>query len=249
MEGYKEEFLLQKYVDKKIANYVEPSRLGTPKGDPIGFSKDKYSATLYMLYHLPLKAIAKNYNFSYGLLRKWRTEDSFMALFKQHCRDFASLFIERHLIARANAIAPMIDEEIRSTPIDKVGTLLPRAIVEYDTAFLELKYYSIHLIQTISDELERNLTDRNVYVISVIYVFLKSLWMLIKPGEISPTFEVPQMAYRNDLTMIYDRIRQKTIQDAQVIIGNSFIKQNPTEKERKEAMYLGCIINKVLEKR
>ena len=41
--------LLVDFITSKVEGYLEPSRKGTPKGDPIGFSSMKFLATLLAL--------------------------------------------------------------------------------------------------------------------------------------------------------------------------------------------------------
>ncbi len=69
--------LLETYIVKKIRQYKEPSRQGTPKGDPVGFMRPKYAAALWCLYDVPLKVVAEKAGVSEGLIRKWRTERNF----------------------------------------------------------------------------------------------------------------------------------------------------------------------------
>lgn len=66
------------FIQRKLREYVEPSREGTPKGEPIGLSKKKYHAALLAgLTSLDLKQVAREVHVSYDLVRKWRTEDAF----------------------------------------------------------------------------------------------------------------------------------------------------------------------------
>jgi hypothetical protein len=67
-------------VDALLKNYVEPSRKGTAKGDPIGLSRQKLetailAAILYPL--LPLKEIGKIVGVSETQLRVWRVQPAF----------------------------------------------------------------------------------------------------------------------------------------------------------------------------
>jgi hypothetical protein len=84
--------LLDAFIDSKLANYVEPTKKGTPKGEPVGFSLTKYKATLYALRSEDVKAQSKALGISYGLLRKWRTEEAFKRLVFQHREEFANSF-------------------------------------------------------------------------------------------------------------------------------------------------------------
>lgn len=81
--------VLHDFIDSKVNEYVEPSRQGTPKGDPIGFSRKKYIATLGMLTNQKLKDLAKSIGVSYGLLRKWTTEQDFKDMVARHYGEFA----------------------------------------------------------------------------------------------------------------------------------------------------------------
>jgi len=74
--------LLEKFLNEKLKNYMEPQRKGTPKGEPIGFSKQKYQATLLLMADMKQKDIAELIGVSYGLLRRWRTEKKFIEMTK-----------------------------------------------------------------------------------------------------------------------------------------------------------------------
>ncbi len=86
--------LLGRFIQEKLDSYIEPERKGTAKGDEIGFSRKKYEASLYNITNLKMKYLSKTLNISYGLLRKWRTEDTFRAMIERHSREFASRFCE-----------------------------------------------------------------------------------------------------------------------------------------------------------
>jgi len=49
-----------------------------PKGDPIGYTTAKNGAVLLNLTSLSIKKQAEVLHTSYGVLRKWRTEDEFI---------------------------------------------------------------------------------------------------------------------------------------------------------------------------
>ena len=84
--------LLTKYIEADIKRYVEPSRIGVAKGDPIGFSKPKHAAVMYSLTNMPLKEIAKRAGCSYATLLVWRTEEQFQAKIKDIGGRFAFSF-------------------------------------------------------------------------------------------------------------------------------------------------------------
>lgn len=93
--------LLFDYLDKKVKQYVEPTREGTPRGEAIGLSATKYLATILALTNHPQKTIATELKISHGLLRKWHTEDQFKEMVDKHCREFSELLI-KHLHDKIN---------------------------------------------------------------------------------------------------------------------------------------------------
>jgi hypothetical protein len=85
--------LLLRFIKEKRESYVEPSRKGTPRGEIIGLSLEKYEASLFMLTSMNLKRISERSKVSYGLIRKWRTETPFKGQIEKHIMEFAPLFI------------------------------------------------------------------------------------------------------------------------------------------------------------
>jgi hypothetical protein len=86
--------LLFQYIDQQVKGYEEPTRLGTPRGDKIGFPLNKYILCLIAgLTNYSLRAIGdeygKNLGVSYGLLRKWNSEPDFKALKHEAQKEFA----------------------------------------------------------------------------------------------------------------------------------------------------------------
>lgn len=94
--------VLHDFIDSKVNEYVEPCRQGTPKGDPIGFSRKKYIATLGMLTNQKLIDMAKSIGVSYGLLRKWTTEQEFKDMVAKHYDEFTTWIII-FFVSRINA--------------------------------------------------------------------------------------------------------------------------------------------------
>ena len=90
---------LARFISHKVTSYVEPTKKGTPKGDPVGFSLTKYKATLYALRErvlpdtLDLVIQAKKLGVSYGVLRKWRSEQKFKEIVSQHVDEFTRLYL------------------------------------------------------------------------------------------------------------------------------------------------------------
>ncbi len=86
------------YIKRTNDSYVEPSRQGTPKGDPIGFGKQKYLASLLKLTSSKDKEIATNVGVSFGVMRNWSSEEEFKKLVENHvddCFSFLSNWIEQ----------------------------------------------------------------------------------------------------------------------------------------------------------
>lgn len=82
--------LLLEYIKGEIEHYKEPEKKGTPKGDPVGYSLEKYKFLLLSLTSLPIKDITELLNLSYGSTRLWRTEDQYWRKLESHARDFAN---------------------------------------------------------------------------------------------------------------------------------------------------------------
>jgi hypothetical protein len=87
------ELVLEQFIEEKKEQYKEPERKGTPRGRPVGFSKRKYLSSLWMMTNLIQKDIAGKTGVSYGLLRKWNTQEGFKDVLRDHCDEFAGLFI------------------------------------------------------------------------------------------------------------------------------------------------------------
>ena len=84
--------LLLDFLNGKINKYREPQRRGTRKGEVIGLSLVKYIAALRSLYKVKIKDVAEQLGVSYGLLRKWRTEE----VFKKQVASFEKEFAKYH---------------------------------------------------------------------------------------------------------------------------------------------------------
>ena len=84
--------LLSEFIKKMIADYEEPQRKGTPKGEPVGFGRDKYKASLYLLYNTKLVDLAEELNISYGVFRKWKSEKVVQAEVENYLREFTDVF-------------------------------------------------------------------------------------------------------------------------------------------------------------
>lgn len=87
---------IKTFIDKKLKEYREPSREGTPKGEPIGLSKQKFRAALYVgLTNFKGQKIAKLVGVSHSLLRNWKMESAFKEVTVEAARNFISTIIGR----------------------------------------------------------------------------------------------------------------------------------------------------------
>jgi len=94
------------FSDWLLQDYTEPARAGTPKGDPIGFSRRKMRTAHMMVLHgsiLELKDIAKLTGVSEGMTRQWRLDEKFNKV----SADFG-LFVADRIAA---GISNIIDSE------------------------------------------------------------------------------------------------------------------------------------------
>jgi len=153
---------LNAFFYQKINTYTEPIRRGTPRGEPIGFSHQKYNAALFCLKKWKLKDLANVVGVSHGLLRKWRTEDRYWDLTDKLQSEYTDLLI-KHLEARAQRQKELADEyfkksikEIARTPPPELGW----------NEFRDLKQYSQSLILLIAGKVGK---------------YTESLWKKIGP--------------------------------------------------------------------
>jgi hypothetical protein len=136
---------LARFISHKVTSYVEPTKKGTPKGDPVGFSLTKYKATLYALRErvlpdtLDLVIQAKKLGVSYGVLRKWRSEQKFKEIVSQHVDEFTRLYLRPPFMlkGREASIRYRLDA-LREATVDETAsertkeTLRKRMILIHD---------------------------------------------------------------------------------------------------------------------
>ena len=92
--------LLDEFINLKVQNYVPPKRQGVSRGKKIGFSIEKYSASLSVaLLNWSLKKTASTLGISYGVLRQWNLDSAFCAKVNTHRKKFVAYAI-RYLRAQ-----------------------------------------------------------------------------------------------------------------------------------------------------
>lgn len=164
--------VLKEFIQKKSDGYQEPARKGTPRGEPVGFSKVKYITSLWMMTNLTLKEVAKKTGVSYGLVRKWHIQESFLQTVKRHCDEFAGLFIEyireRYKERRGD-----------NGPLPKsIGQLESGGIPEtFFAGLLDCHFYGTFLVSRISLYLGSSLRDAGD--IAFVYTAVSALEHLI----------------------------------------------------------------------
>lgn len=119
--------LLEEFINSRTQDYLAPQRAGIPRGRKVGFSDEKYRASLLVaLLNWSLKEIATKLGFSYGQLRNWNTEPDFQAKIKKHSAQFVS-FVARYIRAElkkaneavVNYTNGIVDEAPGGLKIDK----------------------------------------------------------------------------------------------------------------------------------
>jgi hypothetical protein len=116
------------FIRGRRDTYTEPSRAGTPKGERIGLSGSKYQATLLALTNVPLAKVAGMAHVSYGLLKKWRTEEEFQRQVEKHVHDFLD---EPYLVA---LVVSAVEDHRKS---EAQGRLPIEELAKADEAFFD----------------------------------------------------------------------------------------------------------------
>jgi hypothetical protein len=93
--------LLHWFIAEHLRAYREPSREGTPRGEPVGFGRSKFHAALLTLTNTPLEEAARRAGVAYDVLRKWRAEPVFKAKVAELAREFTGYVRE---VARRGAV-------------------------------------------------------------------------------------------------------------------------------------------------
>jgi hypothetical protein len=146
---------LDAFLMKKVERHIEPERKGTPKGKPIGFSRKKHAAALMCLKKNPLKFIAETVKVSHGLLRKWRTEDSFKELVDSLAAECAKNIMV-HIIIRGYKQKELADEYF-TKPVEEILKTAPPELTWIE--FNDLKHYSEKLIVLMMAMLAKMIAD------------------------------------------------------------------------------------------
>lgn len=147
------ETTLEKFIREKLDNYVEPQREGTPKGEPIGLSLVKYKASLLLMASRKQKEIAEEVGVSYGLLRKWKTEQDFIKIVDEHVNEFSELRIKL-LSEEEEKDLKKFKESLNKSAEEMLASLLTETSIlrSYDA---EINQYGTKLLKTIEEKLSK----------------------------------------------------------------------------------------------
>ena len=99
-QGYGSEYFkesavrtLQTWLNAEpLERFDDPKRAGTSRGEKIGMGRNKVAAAGLLILHpmFSLQEISKIAGVSYGLLRKWKTEEDFQAKMLQLAHNFGT---------------------------------------------------------------------------------------------------------------------------------------------------------------
>jgi hypothetical protein len=152
--------LLSKFIKEKIDNYEEPQRKNTPRGDPIGYSRTKYLASLMLLRNYKQKEIATLLEISHGLLRKWNTEEDFKVLVENTCKEFFKLALNH--IEKTAELSQQLSDEWEKSDTDISFFKFYEKSDHYITIgkkFIDSKTYSKKLLNIFSGWIKENQRD------------------------------------------------------------------------------------------
>ena len=213
MEVVMKNTLLQEFIIEKAKNYLEPQRKGTPKGDPIGFSKEKFLCSLYMLYNTPQKEIAQMLKISYGLVRKWNTEKAIKDTILIHCFEFAD-YLFKYLRDKTNSDLQQHKILMQKSLDEIVNYVRPH----WDfNEFRDYKNYSPQLDYTLLSSFQRwaKETKNDISFASTLYSVMgafRHFGEIKKPEEEKRNDKnLPNMFEKYMLQKVIDILLKKTI--------------------------------------
>ena len=88
--------LVKLFADTQTERHEEPTRAGTPRGSPIGLSKNKMKAACLMTGYpalLSFAEIAEECRTTEGVIKVWRTEDEFCRVIAREGLELAQLLV------------------------------------------------------------------------------------------------------------------------------------------------------------
>ncbi len=221
--------LLETFVDQKLNAYKEPQREGTPKGEPIGFSKSKFHACLLTsLSAAKKKRVAEVTGVSYGLVRKWTSE----AAFKKSGEDIINQFIKFIEIEIIK-----ISESLRVSKVKKKSELLmpyfKTQSIEVASKLRDVYAYNISLYKKLImrlfemyDSFKKISTPDAIYISQFIMVVIGIVAEIVKDDKI---LDIARKGFE-----FHDKIRKEAAIELFIkFIGESTM----TNKEKAKILY------------
>jgi hypothetical protein len=209
----------EEFIEERIRYFDEPERRGTPKGDPIGPGKVKYAASLFSaIFGYDLKEIAMGCGVSYGVLRKWRSEEPFKKLVEDHRQGFV-LYWTDELFMNLLARREKEDEFLEGKEIEDVPSL-PFHFPDTER-FTDISDYHPELankLVTKIDEMVREYGDEFLVRYGHVLCFFLNVWDRVK---------AEQYHERGD-----QYVKEKICQ----IIADTLRSPNPSETKRRHAL-------------
>lgn len=152
--------LLQKIINKKLKEYQEPSREGTPKGEPIGFQRDKYAAALYCLTGLSKREIADKADCNYNSLLAWRSREDFKNQVRENAVEVAEILVDGLVEANKNAFVDTKEKFPGEFPDAYFFMLMsPRDDRQIVKDYGKISYYAPFMVIAILNALTKRLRE------------------------------------------------------------------------------------------
>ncbi len=185
--------ILERFIKEKYLSYIEPQRKGTPKGDPIGLSKQKYHAALLMMTRKKSKDTARIVGVSYQMLRKWKTEKIFKENATKLCKEFARLAFA--------SLRDMLQQEINyeCRGWKEFKSSKPEINLE---DFLDAKLYSPQLKYEIMDLVGLSIFN---YVDARVAVAIRDVIEYSMPNALDATVRATQQVMIAELMQLVDK--------------------------------------------
>jgi hypothetical protein len=175
--------ILKEFIESRIQKYTPPAREGTPKGEPIGFSREKYAASLWALTSLNQKEVAKLAGCKYETLRVWRSTEDFKAKVLAHAEELCTIIVNASESSMHSVVAGNYEQfVVEATLRDPAGTT---AKILGDVN-LYADFVKITLANTIVKKYEplqkRCLEDPENFTLSNFFIAARNLFTWLIPG-------------------------------------------------------------------
>jgi hypothetical protein len=235
----------------KYEEYEEPQRKGTARGEPIGFSLDKFASALYSLTNHKQKELAKSLGVSYGLLRKWHTEDAFIKIMMELHREFADIFFdyilnvrpqrktEEHLALMKRPLKDLMDVEVV-----RAASFLPYTEIDDLTGYSALLEFLI--FDRLNDEgFIKSLTPEQSVEILTLIDYMEWIYEKARKKSDKDAVKKPARKGRAKAGASPEDVKRRKGEIARIarssFIGNAkelLLKPDMNEEDRKHIMYV-----------